>query len=356
LILSTSKKILIAPLDWGLGHATRSIPIINEFLYRGCEVQLASSGSALILLRQEYPKLKLHELVSYDVHYSKIIPLTLSLFFQIPKFLKRIREEHDQIERIVRDEKIDLMISDSRFGCWAEHIPSAFITHQINLQLPWTIRWLSPFVSYFNRQQIKKFKYCWVPDEPTDRISGKLSEANGLNVRYMGMLSRFEKDKLVEIKYDLLVLLSGPEPQRTLLEQKLLTKLQGTLLNVLFVRGMPGYSIEMKQTPNMIYKNHLNAKELNQVIQESKIVLSRSGYSTVMDLAKLGKKAIFIPTPGQTEQLYLARQLRKRKIAYCTNVDNLDIAAAIKFSSDYTGFKGEYKNDLLSVAINEVLV
>ena len=172
----------------------------------------------------------------------------------------------------------------------------------------------------------------------------------------MGMLSRFEKDKSVEIKYDLLVLLSGPEPQRTLLEQKLLTKLQGTLLNVLFVRGMPGDSVEMKQTPNMIYKNHLNAKELNQVIQESKIVLSRSGYSTVMDLAKLGKKAIFIPTPGQTEQLYLARQLRKRKIAYCTNVDNLDIADAIKFSSDYTGFKGEYKNDLLSVAINEVLV
>lgn len=319
-------------------------------------MQIASSGSALVLLRQEFPKLKFHELVSYDVHYSRIIPLILSLLFQVPKFLKRIRKEHDQIEKIIQKEKIDLIISDNRFGCWSQQTHSIFITHQVNLQLPWIMKWTYSFVNYFNHQQIKKFGLCWIPDDSRNRITGELSYRSGLNARYIGMLSRFEKDSSVQIKYDLLILLSGPEPQRTLLEQKLMRKLQGTLLKVFFVRGILGENVlEIESIPNVLCKNHLNTNELSRVIQESKIIISRSGYSTIMDLAKLNKKAIFIPTPGQTEQMYLARQLKSRKIAYCTNIDELDINEAVKLSSGYAGFSGEYKNDLLAGAINEVL-
>jgi uncharacterized protein (TIGR00661 family) len=355
-LISTSKKILIAPLDWGLGHATRCIPIIHEFLNRGCEVQIASSGSALILLKQELPQLKFHELVSFDVHYSKSLPLALSLFFQLPKFINRIKKEHNQIENIVRDEKIDFVISDNRYGCWSRQVSSVFITHQVNILLPRPIRWLEPFINYFNHLQIKKFNYCWVPDELTNRITGKLTDARGVKITYIGMLSRFKKTQLAEKKYDLLVLLSGPEPQRTLMEQELIKKLSGSKLKVMLVRGIPAETSSMiSENEYIVQKNHLSSKELNQVILESEIVISRSGYSTIMDMAKLNKKAIFIPTPGQTEQVYLANQLSKKKIAYCTVLNNLDVNKAIQLGTAYSGFNGEHNNDLLSKAMSNLL-
>lgn len=343
-------------MDWGLGHATRCIPIINEFLKLECEVQIASSGNALVLLKQEFPKLKFHQLVSYDAHYSKIFPLSVSLFFQLPKFIARIKKEHQQIENIVSDEKIDLVISDNRYGCWNKQVTTVFVTHQVNILMPWAVKWLEPVINYFNHQQIKKFDHCWVPDELNNRITGKLTDAKGLNVTYIGMLSRFEKFGPVNKKYNLLVLLSGPEPQRTLMERELAKKLSGTRLKVMLVRGIPGdMTSRMDTNENVVQKNHLNANELNQVIEESEIVISRSGYSTIMDLAKLNKKAIFIPTPGQTEQVYLADQLSRRKIAYYTDLNELDVNKAIELSSGYSGFNGEHKNDLLAKAVSELL-
>jgi len=355
-VVNAPKKILIAPLDWGLGHATRCVPVIHEFLHWGCEVQIASSGSALVLIKEEFPQLKYHNLVLYDAHYSKIFPVALSVLFQIPKFLNRIKQEHDQIEKIVCDEKIDFVISDNRYGCWSKQVSSVFITHQVNILMPWTIRWLEPLVNYFNHLQIKKFNYCWVPDELNNRITGKLTDAKRVKVTHIGMLSRFRKMESVERKYDLLVLLSGPEPQRTLMEQALTKKLSGTRLKVILVRGFPmDTTSRMDGNEYVVQQNHLSARELNQVIEESKIVISRSGYSTIMDLAKLGKKAIFIPTPGQTEQMYLADQLTKRKIAYCTDLNSLDVNKAIGLSNGYSGFTGEYNNELLSKAISNLL-
>jgi uncharacterized protein (TIGR00661 family) len=343
-------------LDWGLGHATRCIPIINEFLRRECDVQIASSGSALILLRQEFPQVTFHELVSYDAHYSRIFPLSFSLLLQTPKFLSRIKKEHDQIEKIVREEKIDFVISDNRYGCWTKQAPTVFMGHQINILLPWALRWMEPLVNYFNHRQIKKFNYCWVPDELNNRLTGKLTEAKGLKVNYIGMLSRFKKNKSIEKKYDLLVLVSGPEPQRTMMEMEIIKKLTDSRLTVMLVRGIPGNATSMTAiNANIVQRDYLSAKELNNVIEESDIVISRSGYSTIMDLAKLGKRAIFIPTSSQTEQMYLADQLSKRKIAYCMDLKELDVNKAIELSIGYSGFSGEHNNGLLVKTINELL-
>jgi uncharacterized protein (TIGR00661 family) len=355
-LIHSSKKVLVAPLDWGLGHATRCIPIIHEFLDRKCEVQIASSGTALVLLKQEFPQLKFHKLVSYGVHYSKRFPLAVSLFFQLPKFINRIKMEHSQIKTIVRDEKIDFVISDNRYGCWSNQVSSVFITHQVNILMPWVIRWMESFVNHFNHQQIRKFNYCWVPDELTNRITGKLTDAKGVKVTYIGMLSRFKKIESVQKKYDLIALLSGPEPQRTLMEEELTRKLSGSGLKVMLVRGIPmDTRPEINAIEYVVQKNHLGTKELNQAILESEIVISRSGYSTIMDMAKLNKKGIFIPTPGQTEQVYLARQLSKRKIAYCANLTGLDMNTAIELSSAYSGFAGEQNYDLLEKAVSKLL-
>lgn len=350
------KKILIAPLDWGLGHATRCIPIIQEFLNRRCEVQIASSGRALALLKQEFAALRFHELVSYDAHYSKTFPLAVSLFFQVPKFLGRIKEEHRQIERIVRDEQIEVVISDNRYGCWSAQVPSVFITHQVNILMPRVLRWMEPWVNHFNHQLIRRFSACWVPDEPHDRITGKMTASRRLKVTYIGMLSRFEKIEVTARKYDLLVLLSGPEPQRTRMEREILKKLTGSPLKVLVVRGIPGEpGSRIESNDNIVQINHLNAKELNLAMAESEVIFSRSGYSTLMDLSRLNKKAIFIPTPGQTEQEYLARQLEERKIVYTTSLAKLDLNKAMALSAGYAGFRGPHNPDLLVKTINELL-
>jgi uncharacterized protein (TIGR00661 family) len=349
------KKILITPLDWGLGHATRCVPIIKELMNRGSVVHIATSGGALILLRQEFPTLKFHELVSYRPYYTKRIPLAIGLIFQIPKFVKCIKKEHQQAEDIVSAEKIDFLISDNRYGCWSKQVPSVFITHQINLLMPWALGWVSPFINLINRQLISKYDYRWVPDFANNRITGKMTEPNKMKISYIGMLSRFEKIQAVDKKYDLLALISGPEPQRTMLEQRLCEKLRLTQLSVMLVRGIPEGSSSLNLPSNVSQLNHLSAGELNQVIQESEIVVSRPGYSTIMDLVRLGKKAIFIPTAGQTEQEYLAQELEKRKIAFSTSLTELDLDNAIRISAGYTGFMGEMKNHDLGSAIDDLL-
>lgn len=351
---SSPQRILITPLDWGLGHATRCIPIVRELIARKKEVFIASSGSALILLKQEFPQLTFFELSAYAIHYSKTLPFSVSLFLQAPKFLKTTKKEHQQVVRLVEENRIDLIISDNRFGCWSDKVPSVFITHQINLQMPLLLKWAQPVVSKLNHRWIKKFTHCWIPDEENS-ITGKLSVNKKLNTRFVGMLSRFERWKGVDKKYDLLILLSGPEPQRTVLEEKLISQLSDFSDKAFFVRGLPGEikSISINQS-NIEFVNHLSSNELNQVIEESELVICRSGYSTVMDLAVLIKKAIFIPTPGQTEQEYLAEELMKRKIAFSMKQREFDLQQALKLSSEYTGFNKPLKNDLLAKALDQL--
>lgn len=148
----------------------------------------------------------------------------------------------------------------------------------------------------------------------TQHLSGKLGHPKNstLNIKYIGTLSRFHKKNLPQI-YDVLILLSGPEPQRTLLEEQL----RGALLQykgrVLFVRGMVEKEVRSEQKNSVTFVNYLTSDALESAINQSKVVLSRSGYTTIMDLAQLGKKAFFIPTPGQYEQEYLAKYLDKKR-------------------------------------------
>lgn len=346
----------MTPLDWGLGHATRCIPIIKSLLQRGCIVQIATSGRALALLKQEFPTLPFHELVSYEVHYPESFPLSWSLFFQIPKFRRRIKAEHEQVQRIIKENGIDVIISDNRYGCWSALVESVFITHQIHILLPQKLRWAGGLLNWFNRRAIKKFDRCWVPDTLSNRLTGKLSGANGLNVQYIGMLSRFQRGTSIEKKYDILVLLSGPEPQRSVMERAIMRQLKNYPGSVMMVRGLPGDPQVVLDLPaNISCRNHLSTNELNAAIEASSLVIARSGYSTIMDLSRVGAKAILIPTTGQTEQEYLAEQLMERKIAYCTTLDNFDLRAVISMSEGYIGLAVNWNDLLLEEAINEII-
>ncbi len=353
----SQKRVLVAPLDWGLGHATRCIPIINELQKQGAEVCVASSGDALQLLKYEFPGMVFFELTSYEVHYSRTLPFMVSMFFQLPKFIRAVRKEKKEIKKITTDNKIDVIISDNRFGCCVRGITSVFITHQVNILMPLWLKWAAPLINYFNHRQIRKFDQCWVPDEDKHCITGKLTENHPLTLTFIGMLSRLEKRKLTG-KYDLLVLLSGPEPQRTMMEEVIVRQLATWKQKVLVVRGLVGGNhSDLSVQKNVMVKNYLNASDLNTAMEESGLIICRSGYSTIMDLIKLNKNAIFIPTSGQTEQEYLAHVLSEKKMAFCITLDQFNLHEAVKRSSDFLGLSTPLHNDqLLPAAIKKILL
>ncbi|WP_347923879.1 glycosyltransferase [Pontimicrobium sp. SW4] len=322
--MNLKKRILIAPLNWGLGHATRCIPIINALLINGFEPIIASDGNALSLLQKEFAELECIELPSYDIEYSKKgNHLRLKILKDAPRILKAIKAEHKIIQNLVAKNNIDGIISDNRFGVYSKKIPSVYMTHQLNV-LSGTTTLLS---TKLHQKIIKKFDECWIPDfEGYNNLSGELGHSyNTLNTtKYIGALSRFSKMNLQK-RHDLMILLSGPEPQRTILEKKLLLELTDYNGNVIFIKGV----IESKQKiitqNNLTIYNYMTSKELETTINETDLIISRSGYTTIMDLAKLEKKAFFIPTPEQFEQEYLAKKFDKEGVAPFCSQDNFTL-------------------------------
>ncbi|GAB4137784.1 MAG: glycosyltransferase [Bacteroidia bacterium] len=299
------KKVIIAPLDWGLGHATRCVPVIREFLRQGAEVVIAADGRPLSFLQREFPALKTRILPGYQITYPRHKHLGIHLLMQSPKIIKAIQQEKDFIEKIAAEEKPHVIVSDNRFACRVHGVKNIYITHQIHVDAPLASS-LSTGVHarYYNR-----FDEVWIPDvAETKNLSGKLSVSSSLKTpsRFVGILTRFESCT-AEKKYDLLVMLSGPEPQRTIFEDILLHRLQQTSLRVLMVRGLAERNDTVIRHENGIdVADHLDTDELCKAIASSAVILSRPGYSTLSDLSVFGKPMIVVPTPGQTEQEYLA--------------------------------------------------
>ncbi len=341
--MQSNVKILVAPLNWGIGHATRCVPIINELISQGFTPVLASDGNALHYLQKEFPNLKTYDLPSYQITYTKHrFFFKLSLFIQIPKVLKGIKREQQTIQKVIALENIQGIISDNRFGAYSNHIPSVIITHQIQI-----LSGLTTFItSAINRKLLYKFKEVWIPDTSKNpNLTGKLSNTKQLKttVKYIGLLSRFQakiKTKK-KYKYAILVLLSGIESQRSSLEIKLIKELKNTSKKVLFIRGLVDSMETLENTKNITFRNFLLHNELEKALNESEVVIARSGYSTIMDLAQLQKKAFFIPTPGQTEQEYLAKYLKKWNIAPFVKQQAFKLNDLNKIKN-YTGFTENY--------------
>ena len=327
-----------------MGHATRCIPIINALITANYEPIIASDGVALTLLKKEFPDITTIELPSYNVTYAKNGKyFKLKLLKDSPKLLKAIKAEKKAIKAIVKDYNIDGIISDNRLGVRYKKTPSVFITHQLNV-LSGNTTWLS---TKMHQKIIEKFDECWVPDTKGDiNLSGKLGHSNAFEVpvKYLGPLSRFT-NKNVAIKNDLMVLISGPEPQRTLLEEKLLLELKDYNGKVVFVKGIMEDKQTVKVINNMTIYNFMTSTLLEKTINESALIISRSGYTTVMDLAKLCKKAFFIPTPGQFEQEYLAKRLTQMNLVPSCNQDDFTLKN-LNVIDDYKGLNAfEYDID-----------
>jgi uncharacterized protein (TIGR00661 family) len=351
------KKVLVAPMDWGLGHATRCIPLIRLLQNEGHVVCLAGAGESLALLRLEFPDVEFFELPAYNPRYPRSGAMMATLASQALHFVAVVRDEQKVIEMLICEHSIDYVISDNRYGCYSERIPCAIITHQLNLLAPAAWAWLAWMANSLTGFYRNKFAVCWVPDWPGSILSGKLSATTDREVKFIGPLSRFNfPHKANEVKtLDVLILISGPEPQRSIFETIVINQIRTSQLRIAVLRGVIGSSRNwLTDTIEVI--DHLPMEEIHQYLTDASLVISRSGYSTVMDLQAMHKKAVFIPTPGQTEQEYLAGKLEKSGIAYSVTQDQFDFAKAVEAAKKYAGFTMEvFDNDLLLRHLHEFL-
>jgi len=341
--LATRKKVLICVLNWGLGHATRCIPIIRELQQQNAEVCLASDGRALDLLKEEFPHLKTFNLPAYRVTY-RTENMFLNIAPQLPKILRAVVLEKKKVEELVEKHQFDCIISDNRFGCFVKNTPSIFMTHQLRIKMPFLL--LENFIAAFNQFFIRKFDKCWIPDRlGNPNLSGMLSHnVRGLKSEFIGVLSRMKRIDALN-QYDVLIVLSGPEPQRTYLEDILTEQALVSDKKILIVQGKTERKSHVFLNETTEVLSYLTSEKLNELMCASKIVISRSGYSTIMDLAIIGKKAILIPTPGQTEQEYLAKNLEKDKIFYSENQNDFKLERALLNAEEYSGFEKEFGNN-----------
>jgi predicted glycosyltransferase len=347
--ISKRKTILIVPLDWGLGHATRDIPLIHELLNADCNVVIAAEGKHAALLQQEFPELTILPLPGYRIQYAQNgWFFGLKIILQIPKILKAIKYEQQWLQKVVEEHQIDAVISDNRFGLYHSKIPTVFISHQLLIKTPFG-GIIEKSLQAINYRYIRRYNACWIPDyADAHNLSGILGHPSKLppNTTYLGCLSRFEDRPGVAQQYDLLVLISGPEPQRSNLETMILDQINTLPISALIVSGQPGTPEKKQLSPRVQQVNHLNAKELNEALLASKMVLSRSGYTTLMDLVKLNKKAILIPTPGQSEQEYLGKFLMKKGYFYNIPQHAFKLKTALEAADKFAFKSFEHEQDM----------
>ncbi len=353
-------RILVAPLDWGLGHTTRCIPVIYELLKQDLEVWLAGEGTQEILLKNEFPNLRFLPLKGYRIRYdTSPIGLFWSVIFQVPRILKTIKQENNWLKKIVSEYQFDAIIADNRYGLYHSTVPTVIITHQLWIKTPFG-NWCDYLLQKINYRFINRFTRCWIPDEEKENgLAGELSHPAAMpaiTAHYTGLLSRLKKKNNAEIKNHLFISLSGPEPQRTILEDKVISDISLYHGTACIVRGLPGASTLIPSTNKIRFYNHLPVEEFNKEMEMADYVISRSGYSTVMDIVTLGKKSILIPTPGQTEQEYLAKYLTQKKIAFCIAQKKFSLSGSLQKAIAFDYKKtGNYNTSKLTILIKSLL-
>jgi uncharacterized protein (TIGR00661 family) len=362
MVKRVTPEILISPLDWGLGHASRCIPIICEFLSNGANVTIAASGRSLNYLKKEFPDLQFINLPGFSPTYSSSGKMLLKMTTLIPQFFYYLISENYQISKIIKLRKFDLIISDNRYGVFNKKVKSVIIIHQIRIRAPKRLTWIEPVLFSINKFLLRPFKEVWIPDNPSvENLSGDLSHniPVPLSAVYIGPLSRFVFPSVANIIKEpgdyILILLSGQEPQRTILEKSILQQAHTVPENFILVQGIPEVT-GVKKDGNIKILSHVLTQEAESLILNSKLIICRPGYSTIMDLAILGAKAMFVATPGQTEQEYLAEYYHNSGIALSVKQEEIDLRTQIPLAFQFTGFQKRQKSVLMTEKIQKILL
>lgn len=309
---------MICPLDWGLGHASRDVYLVHRLLDCNYEVIFGGEGASIEFLKTEFPGLKYIYLPSFQIRFSSKYPAWFMITLFLPGFFTWAVREKKILQQVIREYKIDLVISDTRYGLWSSLIPSIIITHQVSFRLPLLLKPFQYLLYRINLIALSRFSQCWIPDFPGHpNLSGYLAHKYKLPVNslFIGPLSRFhnlENEIASGKRFEVAVILSGPEPQRSIFEKMITEQLIKSKRHSIIVCGLPSRKLSENLSTNTIRVSFLTGIELLAILKSSEYIICRSGYSTIMDMVILEKKAILIPTPGQTEQEYLARYMEKQ--------------------------------------------
>lgn len=322
-------RILITPLDWGLGHSTRDVPVIQRLLELDARPIIGADKGPLALLRDTFPHLPHVRVPGVDVRYASGASQAWAMAAQFPAMLRSIRAEHHLFLRLRQELRLQAVISDQRFGMHAPALPSVLITHQVHPFTPLA----QGLLRRINRNAIARFDRCWIPDEEqAPGLAGELSHGTHLprNARYIGVISRLDP-KHVDVaqhNHRIVCVISGPEPQRTRLETALMAQLPAIPGKHLLVLGKPQTPID-EVVGNVHRVSHLGAEALTAALLRAELIVSRTGYTTLMDLAHLGRTALLVPTPGQAEQEYLGRVHAATGRFHVQQQDQLDVSAVL---------------------------
>lgn len=318
-IVKEKPLLLFSPLDWGLGHTVRSIALIREFASQGFKILVACNSTQKAILSPELPEVGFVDIKGYGVRYGRSGAATrLRILLQLPKILTQIKAENRWLSAFLKSSGVDLVVSDNRYGMYSNLVPSVIITHQLQVKSGFGAV-ADAFIRRFLYRYINRFDQCWIPDFETNSLSGELSHPvimPRIPVEYIGILSRFEAPTVQTVpEYKCCIVLSGPEPQRTIFENIIIRQLEQYKQRVVLVRGLPGQTNTLQPIEGVEIFNYVSGGQLRELILKSEFVVCRSGYTSIMDLVTLNKKMVLVPTPGQTEQEYLAKYLSARGLA-----------------------------------------
>ena len=347
--ISSEMKIIYSVCSWGLGHATRSLPVIRKLIDENNEITIISNGRSLELLKKE---------IGSNIEYINIpdYPMLLSenarqfmakSIIYWPLFIRKMQSGLSKLTKMLETKKCDIIISDGRYDIYSKKIPSFFISHQMRIMNPLRIRMFETGSEIFNLFFFKRFRGVIVPDYKEDSLSGDLShnlkKIDEKKIHYVGVLSDFQKKKRKK-DIDYLISISGPEPQRTLLEKKLLSQVDQLDGSIVITLGKTEDK-NVSDNENILIYSFLTKEKRENLLNRAKLVVSRSGYSTIMDLAVIRTKALMTPTPGQIEQEYLSQYHNNKGTFYSVNQELLDLGRDVEIAKNMTGIQRECKVD-----------
>ncbi|HEX5417977.1 MAG TPA: glycosyltransferase [Chloroflexota bacterium] len=343
-------KILFAVASWGLGHSTRDLPLIQRMLEEGHAVTIISSGRALALLKQElgchceyleWPDLPHGLAKNAPLFYAKFV-------FSLPVALRAIIAEHRAVDQLLNQQPFDRIVSDSRFGVRSRRVTSFQLSHGLRFIAPHRARLMEVFMDYVFYRCYGRTTHLIVPDFDVDGLSGDLSHnlrfLSPRRISYVGLLSGIRRQELPR-DLDCYVSVSGPEPQRTILEETILDQIGDVDGRVIVSLGKPERAGESWTRHGVTVHSYVNRQQQEQLMNRARMIVSRSGYTTMMEIAELGSRALFIPTPGQTEQEYLAAYHARHGTYYSVRQNRLDLPRDLAIAADFPGYGPAYRTE-----------
>jgi len=340
-IFNKHMKILFGVFDWGLGHATRDIPLIEELLKEKNRVDIISTGWALKLLKVHFKgRCRYFDVPSITSPYQGRTSIFLFNFISIiPQMLVSLRKIRKLSRRIIKEGGYDKIVSDCRYDVHDQKDNSYLINHQLRFK---SVFFTEIFTDLWLAYIMKPYGKILVPDFPGEGLTGRLS--HGLpfvdknRIEYLGILSAMKR-KNVKKDIDYFISLSGPEPQRTMLEKQILQKADMLHGKIILAGGNP--DAEHSFVSNKVkFHSFLSPRQQEDCMNRAKFLIIRSGYTTIMELCELGiKSALLIPAPGQTEQEYLADLYERRGYFHHQHQNRPSIVKDIEKSRDFKGFR-----------------